>query len=61
MSLSRTTLRLIALLFFLAAILLLRKPVFDQAITTAPSRILPVKTLSILEHPSPIMDICDPS
>jgi pimeloyl-ACP methyl ester carboxylesterase len=38
MSLSRTTLRLIALLLTLAGILLLRKPVFGQAITAAPTR-----------------------
>ncbi|HWW96701.1 MAG TPA: alpha/beta hydrolase [Edaphobacter sp.] len=38
MSLSRTTLRLITVLFLLAGILLLRKPVFGQAITAAPTR-----------------------
>jgi hypothetical protein len=56
MSTSRATIRLITLLFLLAGHLLLRKPVFGQAITAAPSRILPAKTLSILEHPSPIVD-----
>jgi pimeloyl-ACP methyl ester carboxylesterase len=35
---TRTILRLVALLFFLAGILLLRKPVFGQAITAAPTR-----------------------
>jgi pimeloyl-ACP methyl ester carboxylesterase len=38
MSTSRTISRLIAFLFFLAGILLLRKPVFGQAITAAPTR-----------------------
>jgi pimeloyl-ACP methyl ester carboxylesterase len=38
MSASRTTLRLITLLFLLAGILLLRKPVFGQTITAAPTR-----------------------
>jgi hypothetical protein len=38
MSLSRTSLRLITVLFLLAGILLLRKPVFGQAITAAPTR-----------------------
>jgi hypothetical protein len=38
MSASNTTLRLITVLFILAGILLLRKPVFGQAITTAPTR-----------------------
>jgi hypothetical protein len=37
MSLSNTTLRLITLLFLLAGILLLRKPVFGQNITAAPT------------------------
>ena len=35
---SHTTLRLITILFLLAGILLLRKPVFSQAVTTAPTR-----------------------
>jgi pimeloyl-ACP methyl ester carboxylesterase len=35
---TRTILRLVALLLFLAGILLLRKPVFGQAITAAPTR-----------------------
>jgi hypothetical protein len=39
MSTSRTTLRLITILFLLAGILLLRKPVFGQPITTAPTRV----------------------
>jgi len=38
MSASRTTLRLITLLFLLAGLLLLRKPVFGQTITAAPTR-----------------------
>jgi pimeloyl-ACP methyl ester carboxylesterase len=38
MSASRTTLRLITLLFLLAGILLLRRPVFGQTITAAPTR-----------------------
>ena len=37
MSASRTTLRLITLLFLLAGILLLRKPVFGQSVTAAPT------------------------
>ena len=36
MSLSRTTLRLITVLFLLAGILLLRKPVFGQTNVTSP-------------------------
>ena len=38
MSASSTTLRLITVLFLLAGILLLRKPVFGQTITAAPTR-----------------------
>jgi len=38
MSVSRITLRIFALLLLLAAILLLRKPLFGQAITAAPTR-----------------------
>jgi hypothetical protein len=38
MSLSRATLRLITVLFLLAGILLLRKPVFGEAIASAPTR-----------------------
>jgi hypothetical protein len=38
MSASRTTLRLITLLFLLAGILLLRKPVFGESIAAAPTR-----------------------
>jgi hypothetical protein len=38
MSTSRTTLRLITLLFLLAGLLLLRKPAFGQAVTTASTR-----------------------
>jgi len=38
MSTSRTTLRLITILFLLAGILLLRKPVFGQPITAEPTR-----------------------
>jgi hypothetical protein len=37
MSVSRTALRLIALLFLLAGVLLLRRPVFGQASTAAPT------------------------
>ena len=37
MSVSRTALRLIALLFHLAGVLLLRKPVFGQSVTAAPT------------------------
>jgi hypothetical protein len=37
MSLSNTTLRLITVLFLLAGILLLRKPVFGETITATPS------------------------
>jgi hypothetical protein len=36
MSASRTTLRLITVLFLLAGILLLRKPVFGQTIAASP-------------------------
>jgi hypothetical protein len=38
MSLSRTTLRLITVLFLLAGILLLRKPVFGETIPATPVR-----------------------
>jgi pimeloyl-ACP methyl ester carboxylesterase len=38
MSASRTTLRLITLLFLLAGLLLLRKPVFSQVVPAAPTR-----------------------
>jgi pimeloyl-ACP methyl ester carboxylesterase len=38
MSASRTTLRLITLLFLLAGVLLLRKPIFGQAVAAAPTR-----------------------
>jgi hypothetical protein len=38
MSASNTTLRLITVLFILAGILLLRKPVFGQAPAAAPTR-----------------------
>jgi hypothetical protein len=61
MSLSRTALRLIALLFFLAGILLLRRPVFGQASTAASTRSLPLKNLSILGQPSPIVDTFGPA
>jgi hypothetical protein len=61
MSTSRTALRLITILFLLAGILLLRKPVFGQAITAAPTHALPLKTLSILEHQSPIVDTSGPA
>jgi hypothetical protein len=37
MPVSRTALRLIALLFLLAGVLLLRKPVFGQSVTVAPT------------------------
>jgi hypothetical protein len=43
MSLSRRALRLIALLFLLAGVLLLRRPVFGQASTVAPTRSLSLK------------------
>jgi hypothetical protein len=56
MSTSRTTLRLITILFLLAGILLLRKPVFGQTITAASTQALPLETLSILEQQSPIVD-----
>ena len=56
MSVSRTALRLIALLFFLAGVLLLRRPVFGHASTAAPTRILSLKNLSIPGQPSPIVD-----
>jgi hypothetical protein len=56
MSLSRGVLRLIALLFFLAGVLLLRRPVFGQASTAASTRTLPLKNLSISEQPSSIVD-----
>src|ERR1700729_250749 len=38
MTTSRTTNRLVIIILFLAGILLLRKPVFGQAITAAPTR-----------------------
>ena len=56
MPVSRTAFRLIALLFFLAGVLLLRRPIFGQTSTAAPTRIVPLKRLSILEHLSPIVD-----
>jgi hypothetical protein len=56
MSLSRRALRLIALLFFLAGVLLLRRPVFGQASTVAPTRSLSQKNLSIPGQPIPIVD-----
>jgi hypothetical protein len=61
MSTSRTALRLITILFLLAGILLLRKPVFGQAITAASTHALPLKTLSILEQQSPVVDTAGPA
>ena len=58
MSTSRTALRLITILFLLAGILLLRKPVFGQTPTS--TRALSLKTLSILEQQSPIVDTSGP-
>ena len=55
MSTSRATIRLITLLFLLAGLLLLRKPIFGQAITAAPQMAYP-ENLSISGHPIPIMD-----
>ena len=46
MSVSRTTLRFIALLFLLAGLLLLRKPVFGEAITAAPTRSIVIQGLA---------------
>jgi hypothetical protein len=56
MSLTRTALRLITLLFLLAGILLLRKPVFGQTIPAPSTQALPLATPSILEQPIPIMN-----
>jgi hypothetical protein len=61
MSTSRTTLRLITILFLLAGILLLRKPVFGQTITAASTEALPLETLSILEQQSPVVDTSGPA
>jgi hypothetical protein len=61
MSTSRTTLRLITILFLLAGILLLRKPVFGQTTTAAPTRVEFSNRLSILEQPSPIVDTSGPA
>jgi hypothetical protein len=58
MSTSRTITRLIALLFLLAGILLLRKPVFGQTITAAPTRfsvVTPAGTLLAKAAP-PLVD-----
>jgi len=60
MSLTRTALRLITLLLLLAGILLLRKPVFGETITAAPTRIA-LYRLSILEQQSPIVDTFGPA
>jgi hypothetical protein len=43
MSASRTTLRLITLLFLLAGLLLLRKPVFGEAIPAAPTHSIVIR------------------
>ncbi len=58
MSASNTTLRLITVLFILAGILLLRKPVFGQTIAAAPTRfsvviqgVAPVKGANVLLLP----------
>jgi hypothetical protein len=61
MSTSRTALRLITILFLLAGILLLRKPVFGQTVTSAPTRVELPTTLSILEQESPIVDTAGPA
>jgi hypothetical protein len=60
MSVSRTALRLIALLFLLAGVLLLRKPVFGQSVTAAPTpQHLPAsENMSVLGQSFPIMDTC---
>ena len=47
MSTSRATIRLIALLFLLAGLVLLRKPVFGQAITVAPQIACPEKPVHL--------------
>jgi hypothetical protein len=60
MSTSRTALRLITILFLLAGILLLRKPVFGQTVTSAPTRVELSNRLSILEQQSPIVDTSGP-
>jgi hypothetical protein len=46
MSVSRTTLRLITLLFLLAGLLLLRKPFFGEAIHAAPTRFIVIQGLA---------------
>jgi hypothetical protein len=46
MSISRTALRLVALLLLLAGILLLRKPVFGEVIPAAPTRSIVVQGLA---------------
>jgi hypothetical protein len=61
MSASLIALRLIALFLLLSGILLLRKPVFGQSVTSHPRRttLLPTKNLSVLGHSFPIMDTCN--
>jgi hypothetical protein len=56
MTTSPTTIRLLTVLFFLAGLLLLKKPVFGQTVTAAPARVsivnsprepVPAQTLSL--------------
>ncbi len=52
MSASNTTLRLITVLFILAGILLLRKPVFGQAPAAAPTRFSAIVQGDALARPN---------
>jgi hypothetical protein len=60
MPVSRTALRLIALLFLLAGVLLLRNPSLANPSPSHPhpNTFLPRKNLSVLGHSFPIMDTC---
>jgi hypothetical protein len=53
MSASRTALRLITLLFLLAGVLLLRKPVFGQPIPATPTHHVSPSTSQLIESATP--------
>jgi hypothetical protein len=53
MSASRTALRLITLLFLLAGVLLLRKPVFGQPIAATPARQVSRSASQLIESATP--------
>jgi hypothetical protein len=62
MSVSLIALRLVTFFLLLAGILLLRKPVFGQSVTAAPTphHLLSPKNLSVLGQSFPIVDTCSP-